>query len=355
MGLRTKIRPDSKDRRSGGRFFRGHIYYLLKNVHYIGRIPHRGQSYPGNHEAIVDGQTWNAVQQRLANNCNGNRTRRNANSANLLVGLLADANGNHFTPSHTVNDGRRYRYYVDRALITGDGPARSKVRRIPAVEIEELVRGGIADLLDNPARLIDALGEEPDFGVLEQVIRQARQVRQHALQSTSKTWSDHIRPFLHQVIIDEGSVRLRLLRSHLRIALGLPTELNAATMSAIYDFAVPARVTMRGVRLKLIVGASGQRCAPDPVLIKILVKSQHWWRLLSTDHTTSIRAISEAEGCSASYVSRTLRLAFLAPDIVEAILDGRQPAELTAKQLLLREDLPLEWREQRRRLGFAAR
>ena len=53
-----------------------------------------------------------------------------------------------------------------------------------------------------------------------------------------------------------------------------------------------------------------------------------------------------------SYVSRVLRLAFLAPDIVEAILGGRHPVELTAERVLVHEDLPLNWREQRHRLGF---
>ncbi|HSD34359.1 MAG TPA: recombinase family protein, partial [Alphaproteobacteria bacterium] len=67
----------------------------------------------------------------------------------------------------------------------------------------------------------------------------------------------------------------------------------------------------------------------------------------------SVQGIAKTEGVDRSHVSRVLRLAFLAPDIVEAIVDGRHPVELTAKRLLLRENLPLDWREQRRRLGFS--
>ncbi len=66
---------------------------------------------------------------------------------------------------------------------------------------------------------------------------------------------------------------------------------------------------------------------------------------------SDLATIARQEGLTRSYVCRVLRLAFLAPDITEAILDGRQPAELTAERLVRCSDLPLCWQEQRRVLG----
>ena len=94
------------------------------------------------------------------------------------------------------------------------------------------------------------------------------------------------------------------------------------------------------------------RRQPDSALIKTLALAHDWFHRLRTGKARSVQNIATTEGVDRSHVSRLLRLAFLAPDIVEAVLDGRQPVELTAKRLLLREDLPLDWREQRRRLGF---
>ncbi len=67
----------------------------------------------------------------------------------------------------------------------------------------------------------------------------------------------------------------------------------------------------------------------------------------------SIQRIAEAEGVVPSYATRLLRLSFLAPDIVAAILDGLQPPELTANKLMRDTRLPLEWTAQRQLLGFA--
>ena len=66
----------------------------------------------------------------------------------------------------------------------------------------------------------------------------------------------------------------------------------------------------------------------------------------------TLQRIAEAEGVSPSYVTRLLRLAYLAPDIVTAIVDGQQPPELTAEKLMRNTRLPLSWEAQRKRLGF---
>jgi hypothetical protein len=86
------------------------------------------------------------------------------------------------------------------------------------------------------------------------------------------------------------------------------------------------------------------------VLIRALVKACSWKEQLISGRSISIRAIATGEGVTERYVARLLKLAFLAPDIVEAILEGRQPADLELQRLL--QDIPLGWEEQRRRFGF---
>ena len=134
--LRTKVRIRAQgQRKGGGRFSRGHLYAILRNPPYVGRVSQKGKSYPGVHEAIVDVETWEAAQQKLAANHNGQHQRCKSNNPSLLTGLLFDAQGCGFTPSHANKAGRRYRYYVEQALITKEQSPRAKLRRIPANEI----------------------------------------------------------------------------------------------------------------------------------------------------------------------------------------------------------------------------
>ena len=119
LGLRTKLRTMLDGRQSGGTAFsRGHLYLILSNPIYIGRIPHKGRSYEGEHEAIIDAETWDKVQAQLATNAGRKRGRTSSKHPSLLAGLLFTAEGVPFTPSHAVNHGRRYRYYVERSLLT---------------------------------------------------------------------------------------------------------------------------------------------------------------------------------------------------------------------------------------------
>ncbi len=94
-------------------------------------------------------------------------------------------------------------------------------------------------------------------------------------------------------------------------------------------------------------------CKPDPALIKAVVRAHKWFDDLVSGRARSLTAIAETEGLSDRYVSHLLPLAFLAPDIIMAVLAGAQPVDLTVEALTKRTDLPLAWAEQRALLGFA--
>ncbi len=92
------------------------------------------------------------------------------------------------------------------------------------------------------------------------------------------------------------------------------------------------------------------KAAPDDTLLKALARAHRWRRMLENGKASSINELAEIEKINASYISRILRLTFLAPDIVTAILNGRQPRTLQLADML--EDVPVEW--QRQREGFSA-
>ena len=113
LGLRTKRGTTANGGERGGKpLSRGHIYRLLANPIYTGQIAHKGRLYPGQHPALIDAEKWTAVQDQLAVKARRHGSQVDAAEPSLLTGMLSDAQGNRFTPSHAVKNGRRYRYYV---------------------------------------------------------------------------------------------------------------------------------------------------------------------------------------------------------------------------------------------------
>lgn len=88
----------------------------------------------------------------------------------------------------------------------------------------------------------------------------------------------------------------------------------------------------------------------DNSMVKLIVRGFRWQRMLYEGKFTSIEDLSEAEKINPSYVSRVLRLSYLSPKIVEAILDGKGPARLTMKDLM--EPFPMDWQKQATHFGF---
>ena len=122
-------------------------------------------------------------------------------------------------------------------------------------------------------------------------------------------------------------------------------------MSAITSFTVrvPITIRKRGGR-KLVVAPDGTPWSPsrariDSTLIKALARAHRWKRMLDDGRYGSVSELATAEKLDRGYLGRILMLTLLAPDIVEAILDGRQPVELGVH--VLREGFPVEWGEQR--------
>ncbi len=122
----------------GNRIDKKYLYRLLNNRAYIGEAVHKGQSYPGEHAAIIDRETWDKVHAILAESPRKRAARTRAETPALLKGLLYGPDGAAFSPTHTRKGGRLYRYYVSQTVLK-HGAGSCPVGRVPAGEIEATV------------------------------------------------------------------------------------------------------------------------------------------------------------------------------------------------------------------------
>jgi site-specific DNA recombinase len=115
---------------------------------------HKDQAYPGEHDPIIDDDLWQEVQTTLTTNRVDRGAGKHNRQLSLLAGLIYDAQGEPMTPSHAVKRGVRYRYYVSKSLLTGNGSATKNGQRIPAANLEALVTGRVRAWLADPVAVL---------------------------------------------------------------------------------------------------------------------------------------------------------------------------------------------------------
>jgi len=154
-GIRSKQRIlTSGEVLGGGSIGRGALYHLLQNRIYLGEVVHKGISYPGEHERIIDEELWSAVQDKLEAN-RGTRRRSRLETGSLLGGLIFDDRGKLMSPTYSTRRGSRYRYYVSRALVRGHKEEAASHCRAGADDVERLVIECLGHQLSRPEILID--------------------------------------------------------------------------------------------------------------------------------------------------------------------------------------------------------
>lgn len=364
LGLRTKLRTMLDGRQSGGTAFsRGHLYGILSNPIYIGRIPHKGRSYEGEHEIIIDAETWDKVQAQLTTNAGRKRGRTGSKHPSLLAGLLFTSEGVPFTPSHAVNHGRRYRYYVERPLLRpvavkgkpnaaqrNESGVQTKGWRLPAAEIERLVLTQVAEFLRDRSELLDALrSKRKSPELVSAVLSRASSLADRSKSDSVASHLEIINPLLRRVTIAQDEVVIEIKPGGLTdILLDQKASSREEKDSAPISIEVPVRLRRRGVEAKLVVLNQQQApLGPDANLVKALARAQEWWGRIVRGEVGGIGDIARTEGFNRAYVTRFLCLAFLAPQINQAIQEGRQPTELTAKKLIRSAlKIPLLWANQ---------
>jgi site-specific DNA recombinase len=348
LGLRTKSSTTANGTERGGKpFSRGHLYTVLSNPIYAGQIAHKAELYPGQHPALIEGESWSAVRDQLAANTSDHRRKAKAAEPSLLAGLLVDARGERFTPSHAVKKGRRYRYYISTALITDAGTDRARGWRLAAREIEEAVIRILTDALTSPAKLVERFGAAgtPGDQIRKLLGCAARLVT--ALGGSPGERAKLVRELVEQITVNEKTIMIKLRRGFL-LGGDAPSSASEAASDTAVELTAAVAFTRRGAEAKLVVPGLAQqthnsRC--DPALIKAIARGRAWFEELATGHARSLQELAKRDGISRRYIRRLVGLAFLSPQLVEAILQGRQSVELTATRLT-ELDLPLDWIEQ---------
>ncbi len=156
-----------------------------------------------------------------------------------------------------------------------------------------------------------------------------------------------------EVKVDQIDIHLRPLRLGTLLDLP-PTPSQGMNDGEIELLSVPVRLRRAGREIRMVINGTDSIAAkPDARLIKLLLRARRFNATLAQGEGITFAALAQREGVSRSYFTRLVRLSYLAPDITQAILDGRQPPDLTPEKLLEHSRLPLAWHDQRIVLGFA--
>jgi site-specific DNA recombinase len=342
-------------RRVGGKpLSRGALYLILQNRLYRGEIVHKRQSHPGEHTPIIDQLLWDAVQAQLAANTaernSGTRTRQ----LSLLAGMLFDGNGNRMTPTHATKKGTRYRYYVSRPLIASDQSDRSAGLRIPAGEIEQAVTSGMRQWLVDPGSVYQAT-RLADPSAQRRLIARAAEIGRSWPELPAARQRAFLTALIKRIDVVANRIDIHLRPTRLGMVDIAATPSPGETDDETQILSVPIELRRSGREIKLLIERADPfaTAKPDARLIKLLIRARRFNATLIDSDGVPFAALVKREGVSPSYFTRLVRLSYLAPDITQAILDGRQPRDLTADKLLVHSRLPLTWDEQRRMLGFA--
>jgi site-specific DNA recombinase len=367
-GVVSKRRTAADGSAYGGhRFSRGALYLMLQNKIYRGEIVHKGNAFPGEHAAIVDEELWRRVQSHLGENRLERRERDKAIEPSPLTGILFDASSEPMTPTHAVKKGTRYRYYISRRLITGPATDSFRGQRVPASNLEFLIIGRLRALLTDPVEILNVIANgEPDAPMQKRLRDAAAALSARWEHLPIETQNDFARSILvraqvhaDRVDLDIGSARLVSSLLNDSAAEGTVARSRASNADAdgcqetLIKLTIAASLQRTGKEMKFIVDGVGNSALADTTLIRLLVRAQKIRKRLFESNCPPLKEIAHEEKITASYATRLVRLAFLAPDIVAAILAGKQPPGLTANKLMADTRLPLDWRDQRAALGFA--
>ena len=358
-GIVSKPRIASDGTRYGERpFARGALYLMLQNRIYRGEIVHKNKSYPGEHEPILDEALWSEVQAILTSNRTNRVVGTVDKQVSLLSGILFDARGERMTPTHATKNGTRYRYYISRSLL--GGTMKQSGQRISAPGLEAIVTGRVHNWLSDRATMLDIIQSHASDAATQKMLIEA-------LKQYMATWPelklDDIRKFMLSIVphiqVHADRIDISVNPNNLPRWFdrsGGHVKRSATTMSdndRIVSLTIPIRLKRVGNEMKMIVEDGSHPQDLNLSLVRVLVRANVIRDHLLADKTLTLEEIAKAEGIVPSYATRLFRLTLLAPDIVRAILNGKQPPDLTARKLLNDMRLPLDWNEQRRSLGFA--
>jgi site-specific DNA recombinase len=335
----------------GGRpLTRGHLYRLLSNPLYAGKVTHKGNVHDGRHQPIIDSETFEQVQALLKENADHRRISTNVTQPHLLTGVLYDETGDRLSPSHATKKGRRYRYYVSHRLMqarrkNGDG------WRLPADPIERIVVEKVTAFLGDRRRLLKlAEIDGATVSIIRTANRTLDRLTDRLRSASGKDRREILRSLVHRITLKPQQIAFEISRKWLVDQL-TGSQIQSILTDEAITLEIPMQLRQKGVEAKIILEKDDQNPRqPDPVLVQFLGEAHHYREALLSG--SSLADLAKSSGRTSREIGRILPLAFLAPDIVKTILDGRQPAGLSVHELKRARPLPIIWADQRKRLGF---
>ena len=333
-GVVTKTWVSRHGRTAGGTpFDRGALYHLLQNRLYIGEIAHKTERYKGEHKPIVPAKLFDAVGAHLAS------LRRRGPGVILvsrrhpLVGLLWDDAGNRMSPTHGQKNGRKYRYYVSRASLSGAADVAGTIPRIASETIEGLVLDRVRRLAGvSPSAQI----ETPALlrAVVSKVVLGADRVTLHIFR-------DHLQIKIQEVCSPRQAPDLDIRALHAR----LPSGDQLGEDGPMQILTIPIKFARQGQAAGRMLPDGGDAeglSAPDPALLKAIARAHGWINQFLSGEASTFRDIAAREGVQERYVRRIIVLGFLEPKMLQAALEGRQPHGLTVDAVAI-SGLPIAW------------
>jgi transposase-like protein len=306
--------------------------------------------HPGQHAAILDESLWQAVQDKLADNRRNRTLRIAAQSPSSLAGKLFNPDGDKMRPSHARKSGRRYRYCVSRDLIERSVDDGAHGWRIPAGEIESAVAHALAARLRDPDFRSAILRDHHGGAEASSMITgRIAEIAEQFDRSDSTLWRELLRSMI---------IRVDLIGTELQVRASFAKPANSRDADPIglmvadlppFTLTAPIELHRRGPELQLVLqGAAAREPRPDALLLRTLIDARaRAADYLEPEQRLTVSEVARRHGADVGDVSRSLQLAFLAPDLVDCILDGTQPLSLTAERLKRVAELPLLWDEQR--------
>jgi DNA invertase Pin-like site-specific DNA recombinase len=337
VGIGTKVQHRSSGPHKGGiPFRRGSLFHLLANPIYRGMIVHKGKVYEGEHEAIVDEELWNAVQARLQQKAPPRKRKSNDLQEAMLRGLLTDPEGRPMVPTYTKKGTRRYAYYETRKDLSAK-PDAAPPTRIAQSSIERHIISHLTTLL-NDEHALRRLTSLQDAGQLTALFDAAR-LRHLELAHTS-TRDDTARSLIGCLAIGTGNMCVSINLA----ALG-------ATGETPIELPLPERRPFREAKLRIDSAAATDLI--NRKLVSLIADAIEVRELVLASPDLSLNQLGKREGRCRTQLGKLFRLSWLSPRIIEAIINGRQPARID-RRALLEADLSPSWQAQERMLGFAS-
>lgn len=338
LGMRT--RPSWTGKRKGQTFqyTRGHLRGILMNPIYVGDLRHKSEIHPGRHTAIIEREDWDKVQSIFMAKSHAvrGRGRDGAMKRSPLTGRVFDETGDRLATDYGKSPKRRLRYFVSARLRdrSFDRTDDRSGWRIPAIQMEQIFATAIGQALKAAGHALDpaerASSTLADDHVSAPSQNDAEQLALLDLVDTAR--------------IGPGQLDINLYPKKVAALLNMPVTDVPDSLRA---FSAPFHRRRRGVETKLIFGH--QAPAVDPVLLKWVARGWVWWKEIRTGKA-SLHEIAKREKVTARFISMHLELAFMAPDIIAAVVDGRHPSFMNA-QALRTLRLPPNWAEQRSALA----